>query len=141
MKSSSPPLDKKQTKIIQVIVGTLLYYACGIGPIMLSALNEISTEQAAPSLDAERKAKLLMDYVYTHSNITILQDLVLSEVKILVVGHFFLSDEVVEITPTEPKTNVPVEILSKTIKNIMSSAAEAELGVLYMNAREGVPIR
>ena len=32
-------------------------------------------------------------------------------------------------------------VLAKIIKNIMSSAAESEVGDLYMNAREDVPIR
>ena len=155
IKSSSPTLNEKQTKVIQAIVGTLLYYARGVDPTMLPALNEISTEQAAPTLDTERKVKLLMDYAYTHPNATIryrASDMVLqvsSDAAYLVLpgaksragGHFFLSDGVVEENPIEIATNGPVHTLCKTIKNIMSSAAEAELGALYMNAREAVPIR
>ena len=37
--------------------------------------------------------------------------------------------------------NGPLLVLAKIIKNVMSSAAESEVGGLYMNAREDVPIR
>ena len=35
-------LDKETTKIIQSIVGTMIYYACLVDPTMPRTLNEIS---------------------------------------------------------------------------------------------------
>ena len=40
-----------------------------------------------------------------------------------------------------PPNNGAVHTVAKIIKAVMSSAAEAELGGLYFNAREAVPIR
>eukprot|EP00804_Cyclotella_cryptica_P002960 CCRYP_013293-RE/>CCRYP_013293-RE protein AED:0.57 eAED:0.57 QI:0/-1/0/1/-1/0/1/0/249 len=51
-------------------------------------------------------------------------------------GHFFLSEN--EHYPTN---NGAVLTIVQIIKTIMSSAAEAELGALYMNAREVTPLR
>ncbi len=41
----------------------------------------------------------------------------------------------------EPRNNGAVHNLAEIIKAVMSSAAEAELGSLYLNARKGVEIR
>ena len=37
--------------------------------------------------------------------------------------------------------NGPLLVLAKVIKNVMASAAEAELGALYINAQEALPMR
>ena len=37
--------------------------------------------------------------------------------------------------------NGPISIIAKIIKGVMSSAAEAEIGALYMNARQLLPLR
>eukprot|EP00804_Cyclotella_cryptica_P022238 CCRYP_017928-RA/>CCRYP_017928-RA protein AED:0.26 eAED:0.26 QI:0/0/0/1/1/1/3/0/814 len=51
-------------------------------------------------------------------------------------GHHFLSEDV-----TNPPNNGPIYNEASIIKGVMSSAAEAELGSLYMNARKGVEER
>ena len=50
-------------------------------------------------------------------------------------GHFFLSSDTVH-----PPNNGAILTIAKFIKNVMSSAAEAELGALYIMAREVVYI-
>ena len=51
-------------------------------------------------------------------------------------GHFFMtSDE------TNPANNGAVLTIAQIIKRIMTSAAEAELGALFINAREAIYIR
>ena len=42
---------------------------------------------------------------------------------------------------TNPHNNGAVLDIAQLIKTVMSSAAEAELGALYINAREAVPMR
>ena len=37
--------------------------------------------------------------------------------------------------------NGPIAVNAKIIKNVMSSASEAEIGALYMNAKDAVPMR
>jgi hypothetical protein len=59
-------------------------------------------------------------------------------------GHYFLSD--LSTDPTVPPTstpvlNGPIYTLSKIMRNVMGSAAEAEIGATYINGQEAVPIR
>jgi hypothetical protein len=51
-------------------------------------------------------------------------------------GHFFLSEN-----DHYPNNNGAVLTIAQIIKTVMSSAAEAELGALYINAREVIPLR
>ena len=51
-------------------------------------------------------------------------------------GHFYLSSDV-----TYPPNNGAVLNIAKVIDAVMSSAAEAELGALFINAREAVHLR
>jgi hypothetical protein len=51
-------------------------------------------------------------------------------------GHFFLSNN-----DTFPPLNGSILNIAQVIKAVMSSAAEAELGALYINAREAVYLR
>jgi hypothetical protein len=51
-------------------------------------------------------------------------------------GHFFCSNN-----SEDPPNNGAILNISQIIKAVMSSAAEAELGALYINAREAVPLR
>ena len=51
-------------------------------------------------------------------------------------GHMFMSEN-----DPFPKNNGAVLSVSQIIKAVMSSAAKAELGGLYINAREAVPAR
>ena len=58
-------------------------------------------------------------------------------------GHFFLSD--LSRSPnkqptTTPTPNGPIYSLSRIIRNVMGSAAEAEIMSSYMNGLEAIPI-
>ena len=48
-------------------------------------------------------------------------------------GHFFLTDD-----DENPRNNGAILTIATIIKAVMSSAAEAKLGALYLNAREAV---
>ncbi len=48
-------------------------------------------------------------------------------------GHFFLSNN-----DPNPPNNGAIVTNATIIKNVMSSATEAEIGALYLNAREAV---
>jgi hypothetical protein len=43
--------------------------------------------------------------------------------------------------PTEKLTNRAILIISKVLKHVMSSAAEAEIGAVFINAKEGAVLR
>jgi hypothetical protein len=48
-----------------------MYYGCGVDPCILVALNEIATEQAAPTTDTASQTDMLMDYLHTYPNAVI----------------------------------------------------------------------
>ena len=48
-------------------------------------------------------------------------------------GHFYLSTDV-----PYPPNNGAIENIAKVIDSVVSSAADAELGALFINAREAV---
>eukprot|EP00957_Ditylum_brightwellii_P148232 11286722-Ditylum_brightwellii.AAC.1 len=59
-------------------------------------------------------------------------------------GNFYLSAASADPTKqpaTPPLPNGPVHTVCKVIRNVMSSAAEAEIGALYVNTRKGEELR
>ena len=59
---TSPPLGKEETKFIQAVTGTLLYYARAVNNTILPTLSAIATEQAKPTEKTLAKVKQLLDY-------------------------------------------------------------------------------
>jgi len=79
--------------------------------------------------------------LYIHSDASYLSELL---AKSRAAGYYFLSDKPSDPTkpPTsDPTPNGPIYILCKILKNIMGSAMEAEIGAMYLNGQEAVPIR
>jgi hypothetical protein len=46
---TSPKLDKANKTHIQQIIGSFLYYACAVNPIILMALSAIPSQQTSPT--------------------------------------------------------------------------------------------
>jgi hypothetical protein len=151
--NDSPKLDKKGTLYVRSCVGSLLYYARAVDATMLPAINEISGSQASPTQSTRRACEMLLDYAATYPMAIIryhASDMALhidSNAAYLVLlnacgryaGHYFLSDEppALPIKPN-PKTYGPILIICKTIRGVMSSAAEAETGGVFGNAQEAI---
>ncbi len=147
---TTQPLSKDDKKYIQQVIGTLLYYGRAVDATILVALSSLASAQSSPTDDTMQRTRHLLDYVATHP------DAIVSYAKSQMIlgvhsdasylsepkgrsragGHFFLSDG----TDDAPN-NGAILNTSQIIKSVMSSAAEAELGALYMNAREAVPCR
>jgi hypothetical protein len=51
----SPPLSKEETKYVQAVAGTLLYYARAVDTTILTALSLIATKQAKPTQETKRQ--------------------------------------------------------------------------------------
>ena len=68
---TSKKLNDKETKHIQRIVESFLYYARAVDPTILPALNEISYSQASPTKLTTKKCNQLLDYLHTHPNATL----------------------------------------------------------------------
>ena len=154
--SSLPILDSKGVKRIQSINGTFLYYGRAVDPCMLPAINEISTQQSHPTTDTNAKAKMLMDYAHTYPNATIRYKasdmqlhvdsdaayLVLPKARSRGAGHFYLSSTTPPGTSIpQPPPNGPILTECVTLRNVMTSAAEAETGTLHHNGIAAIPIR
>ena len=60
-KSTLPVLDKKGITRTHVINGTFIYHARAIDPYMLPVINEISSQQAHPTHEANNKAAFQRD--------------------------------------------------------------------------------
>ena len=154
----SPALPAKSITLVQKIVGTLLYYAMAVDPTMLVALGTIASTQSKATTKTYDEVVWLLNYAHSNPNAVIRyfsSDMVLhihsdgsylSEPKSRsrAGGHYFLSDH--SASPNKPPIstptpNGPLYSLSRIIKNVMGSAAEAEIGSVYINGQEAVPIR
>ncbi len=63
--NESPPPLKEETKYIQAVTGTLLYYARAVDATILPSLSSIATKQAKPTLERMKTVKQLLDYCAT----------------------------------------------------------------------------
>ena len=68
---TSPLLLPKESKYVQQVIGTFLYYARALDSTMLPALNQLANQQANPTQNTLAKCKQLMDYANTYQNATI----------------------------------------------------------------------
>jgi hypothetical protein len=145
----SPAMSAAQTTNLQQVVGAFLFYARAVDPTMLHTLNVLS---AAQSKGTQATTKALLNYYATHPDATLqyrASDMILhihsdasylteSKARSRAGGHHFLSDKPSN-QPSRP--NGPILSLAKILRNVMSSAAKAEVGALFLNAREGTVLR
>ena len=146
----SPLLSKEEMKYVQSVTGTLLYYARAVDTTIPTALSSIATEQAKLMQETMKKVRQLLDECATQEEAIITYN---ASNMILAVhsdagycnekkacsragGHFPLSSD-----EAFPPNNGAILTNATTIKAVMSLAAEAELGGIYLNAREVVHLR
>jgi hypothetical protein len=153
-KDSSPLLDNKATQRVQSVSGTFFYYAHAVDPTILPALNEISNNQAKPTIVTGQACDMLLDYLATYPEATIryyasdtmilsiVADaayLVLPKARSRCAGLYICTDRS-HTEPPQPKPNGPVHVLCKTIHGVPASAAEAETGGIFLNGQEAIPL-
>jgi hypothetical protein len=150
---TSPQLDKIGTQRVQAVSGTFLYYGRAIDSTILPALNEISNNQARPTLATSNACDHLLDYLATHPTaiiryyasdmiLSVVADaayLVLPKARSRCAGIYILSNASTT-NPPRPTPNGAVHVLCKTLRGVPASAAEAETGGLFLNAQEAIPI-
>ena len=146
----SPLLEPGEKSHIQQVLGVFLYYGRAVDSTILVALSAIASAQATPTTKTMGLIKIILDYVATNPDAILTyekSDMVLAvhsdasylsepKARSRVGGHFFMSADT-----DDPPNNGAVLNISKIILSVMSSAAEAELAALYVNAREAVPMR
>ena len=148
---TSPELPKDQTKRIQQIIGTLLYYARVVDSTLLVALCTLAQHQSKCTTKTWDRINHLLDYCATHPNEIVrfkASDMILKVhsdasylskhgAKSRVGGHFFLGTK-----PTlQPQGNGEILNTSSILKVVVSSATEAEYEALFSNAKEMVCLR
>jgi len=146
----SAPLDKLGKKFIQEVTGVFLFLARAVDSTMLTPLSALASEQAAPTEKTMQKCLQFLDYAASqeeaivtyrasdmklaiHSDASYLLE---PKARSRAGGHMFMagSEEI-------PINNGAVLNISQIIKAVMSSAAEAELGALFVNAKTAVSMR
>jgi hypothetical protein len=148
--NTSPLLDKAGKKLIQEVTGLFLYLAQAVDLTMLTELSSLASEQAAPTEKTMQKCLQFLDYAASHedaivtypaSNMRLVihsNALYLSEIKAhsRAGGHMFNAG-----TEDIPINNGVVLNISQIIRAVMSSAAEAKLGTLFINAKTAVSMQ
>ena len=134
-------LDNSGVLRVQRVVGCILYYSRAIDIPLLPALIEIGSDQAKATEETLDTTKKLLDFVSTSPNTVIryvVSDMCLwidSDTSFASIcndrsrisGFFYLSSNPSE-TPKnlDPPLNVPIYVLWRIIKMVLSSAEEAE---------------
>eukprot|EP00536_Pseudo-nitzschia_multiseries_P016627 jgi/Psemu1/98512/gw1.1171.2.1 len=140
-------LSDKEIKFIQQVTGKFLFYARAVDNMMLHALNDIASAKNNKTTLAA--TKYFLNYascnpdasiIYRASDMILCVDsdaayLVCPEAKSRAGGYHYLGDT------ADHTFNGAILVLAKIIKNVMASAAEAEVASLFLNAREALPIR
>ena len=117
---------------------------------MITALRSIATQQVNPTENPMQKGKQLLDYAVTHPDVIVsyhASNMVLaghSDASYVYEPnsrsrsgrHIFMSN-----SASDPANNGAVNTIAQIIKVIMSSAAESELGSLFINFRKAIPAR
>ena len=146
----SPKLDEKGVKRVQEVVGALLFYGRAVDNKLLVAINAIGIQQANATEATKAAVATLLDYLATYPDDGTLyraSDMVLaahadagfhneSKGRSRAGAHIFLSENV-----PFPRWNGAILTIAQVIKFVMTSAAEAELGALFIAAQKLVPLR
>jgi hypothetical protein len=148
----TPAMSAAQILNLQQVVGTFLFYARAFDPTMLYAFNALAAAQSKGMPVTAKALVHLLNYCATHPDAKIqyrASDMILhihsdasylteAESRSRAGGHHFLGD-----TPSNQTTtpNGPILNIAKILRNVMSLAAEAEVGTLFLNAKEGTVLR
>ena len=146
---TSPKPDKEGIKCAQQVTGTFFDYARAVDPTISVTLSAIVVSQSAPTEQTLEKTLFFLDYAVTHPDAILtycVRNMVpnvyndascLTEPKARsrAGGHWFMSSD-----EECAKNNGAVLTIAKIIRNVMTSAAGAEIGVLYINARQTIPV-
>ena len=149
----SKPLPADQIKRLQQIIGVFLYYARAVDSTMLVALGTLAAAQTKATENTNIAVTQFLDYaasfpsaivrykaspmiLHIHSDASYLSE---SQARSRAGGIFFLST-----IPTDgivPPLNGAIHITSVIMKNVLASAAEAELAALFFNAQDACTIQ
>jgi hypothetical protein len=149
------PLGAAGTTRLQEIIGVLLYYGRAIDNTILVALGSLAATQTKGTLATSKAAIHLLNYAASHPNATVrfhASEMCLhihsdtsylseSKARSCAGGIFFLSSfPLTAANAPPPKFNGAIHIVSSTMRNVLSSATEAEVGACFHNAQDACPL-
>ena len=143
----SPLATPEQKHELQVVVGTLLYYARTVDPSVLTVVHELGSVQSRPTLNDIKKMERLLQYVSVHQHHGIRYHASNMQLQIQSDASFLCRPQAKSVLGgfhylgTTELINGPIFCTSKLISCIVSSAAEAELGAAFQNAQKGAHFR
>ena len=139
----SPLLDAVQKNRVSSIIGYFLWYGRCVDPTMLVALGQLASQQSQATTLTEHKIDEFLDYCETWPNATVVT--VASDMILRVVsdcsdasepgyasragGLFYLTNKAGDLL------NGGIDWLCALLDVVVASAAEGELGAMFMNAR------
>ena len=146
-KPDSPALDATGKKYVQQVVGSFLYYTRATDLTILHALNSIAADSSKPTERTMESVQQLIDDIYLNPDAIIgfrRSDMILnvhsdascqtaSIGRSRAGGYFFLGN-----TPNNDhpiKLNGNITVACAILKLVSASAAEAELGALFLNTQ------
>jgi hypothetical protein len=146
----SAPVGKDKQKYVQQVTSKFNWYARGVDSTLLTPIIALTAQQAKPMQASMQRDQQFLDYAATKEPAVTTyhaSDMVLvihSDAGYLneegershAGGHHFLSENI-----ATPSNNGAIYNKASIIKLVMSSAAEAKIGALYINARKGVEER
>ena len=146
----SEPVGNEEKTHIQKVTGKFLWYGRGVDGTILTPLSAIMAKQSKPTINTAQRSQQIMDYLATQEPAVLTyrkSDMVLAvhsdasylneeEARSRAGGHHFPSENV-----PLPPNNSAIHNVAEIIKGVMSSAAKAELGAMYINARKAVEER
>ena len=147
---TSKRVGKDEQTHVQKVTGKFNYYSRAVDPTMLCPLSALAAQQSKPTENTMQRTQHFLDYAATQEPAVTTyraSDMVLAihsdagylneeDARSRAGGHHFLSEDV-----PSPPNNGAIHNEASIIKAVMSSAAEAEMGALYTNARKGVEER
>jgi hypothetical protein len=142
----SPNLSAQDTKRIEEIVGSILYYARALDLTMLHAVNALSSMQAHPTEHTMLAAERLLDYCARYPNNELVFtacDMILyiqvdasylsrPHARSVAGGILYLGDR-----DAPERVNGAVHAFSLVIQSVVASVAEAEYAALFSGGQEG----
>eukprot|EP00804_Cyclotella_cryptica_P014206 CCRYP_005619-RB/>CCRYP_005619-RB protein AED:0.41 eAED:0.38 QI:0/0/0/1/0/0/4/0/300 len=105
-------------------IGSFLYYSRATDPTISHALSELATQQAHAMENTLKCCTHFLDYMATHLNAQI---------------RYYASDMVLNVH--SDASYLFTAVLCTILKFVAASAAEAELGALFLNAKEAKIMR
>jgi hypothetical protein len=143
----SPSATDDEKLLLQVVVGTLLYYSRAVDPSIATAVHELGSVQSQPTQNDMRKMDRLLGYVSRHPNIGVRYYASTMILQLMSDASYLCRPKAKSVYGTvaylgdSTTINGPVACKSKMINSILASVAEAELCGGFKLAQDAVQYR